>query len=60
MTIILKAISYTSKGTTTLLEKMKIDMSVKSTPFQYIPAKTPDVSPVVCCAFRLFKRALSM
>ena len=40
-----KATNPTSKNITAFLGKMKIDTSIEYIPFQYIPAKSPDVSP---------------
>lgn len=54
-----KATSHTSKTTTAFLEKMKTDTGIAYIPFQHIPAKSPDVSPMDYCAFGLLKRALS-
>ncbi|GBM17952.1 hypothetical protein AVEN_111098-1 [Araneus ventricosus] len=54
-----KATSCTSKGTTAFLEKMKTDTGIAYIPFQHIPVKSPDVSPVECYTFGLLKTALS-
>ncbi|GBN45107.1 hypothetical protein AVEN_138587-1 [Araneus ventricosus] len=54
-----KATSHTSKSTTALHEKMKTDTCIAYIPFQHIPAKSSDVSPMDYCVFGLFKRAIS-
>ncbi|GBM51342.1 hypothetical protein AVEN_110799-1 [Araneus ventricosus] len=54
-----KAASHTSKSTTALHEKMETDTCIAYIPFQHIPAKSPDVSPMDYFAFGLLKRALS-
>ncbi|GBN23068.1 hypothetical protein AVEN_233990-1 [Araneus ventricosus] len=54
-----KTTSHTSKSTTAFLEKMKTDTGIAFIPFQHIPSKSPDISPMDYCAFGLFKRALS-
>ena len=51
--------SHTPKFTAVSLEKMKIDQSLECIPFQPIPSKSADVSPMDFCAFGLLKRALS-
>ena len=38
---------------------MKTDAGIECMLFQYIPAKSPDVSPVDYCTFGLLERALS-
>ncbi|GBO14483.1 hypothetical protein AVEN_94971-1 [Araneus ventricosus] len=38
---------------------MKTDTGIAFIPFQHIPSKSPDISPMDYCAFGLFKRALS-
>ncbi|GBM50355.1 hypothetical protein AVEN_208960-1 [Araneus ventricosus] len=54
-----KATSHTAKGTTAFLEEMKTETGILYIPFQHIPPKSPDVSPMGYCAFGLLKRALS-
>ncbi|GBL78197.1 hypothetical protein AVEN_42767-1 [Araneus ventricosus] len=53
------ATSHTSKSTTAFLEKMKTDTGIVYIPFQHIPAKFLDISPIDYCALGLLKRALS-
>ena len=38
---------------------MNIDTSIECMPFQQIPLKSHDASPIDCCAFGLLKRLLS-
>ncbi|GBL97357.1 hypothetical protein AVEN_170474-1 [Araneus ventricosus] len=38
---------------------MKTDIGIAYIPFQHIPTKSPDVSPMDYCAFGLLKRVLS-
>ncbi|GBL81716.1 hypothetical protein AVEN_93492-1 [Araneus ventricosus] len=53
-----KATTPTSKSTTAFLEKMKTDTGTAYIPFQHIPVKSPELSPLDYCAFGLVKRAL--
>ncbi|GBM27937.1 hypothetical protein AVEN_146159-1 [Araneus ventricosus] len=53
-----KAPSRTSKSTTAFLVKVETDTGIAYIPFQHIPAKSPDVSPMGYRAFGLLKRAL--
>ena len=54
-----KATSHTSKRTPAFLEKKKINASIECIPFQYILAKSLDVSFAYFCAFCLLKKILS-
>ncbi|GBO46880.1 hypothetical protein AVEN_39946-1 [Araneus ventricosus] len=54
-----KDASHTSKSTTAFLEKMKTDTGIAHIPFQYIPTKSPDISPMDYCAFGLVKIVFS-
>ncbi|GBL69436.1 hypothetical protein AVEN_111809-1 [Araneus ventricosus] len=54
-----KATSHTSISNSAFLEKLKTDTVIAYIPFQYIPAMSPDASPMDYCAFSLLTRDLS-
>ena len=54
-----KASSHTAHSTCTFLEEMEQETGIKSIPFDHIPVKSPDCSPMDFCVFGLLKQALS-
>ena len=54
-----KASNHSSRSTTALLEKMKIDTNLEHVSFQNNPAKYPDISFMDYYAFVLLKKVLS-
>lgn len=53
-----KASSHTSRSTLAHLRKLEQETGIKAIPFEDIPVKSPDASPMDYCAFGLLKRAL--
>ena len=53
-----KASSHMSQSTTAYLAKKESETGIKYIPFDGIPVKSPDASPMDFCAFGLLKRAL--
>jgi hypothetical protein len=53
-----KASSHTSKTTRKYLREMEETTGIRSIPFEDIPVKSPDASPMDFCGFGLLKRAL--
>lgn len=54
-----KASSHTSRSTQRFLQQMATDTGIQAIPFQDIPVKSPDASPMDFCGFGLLKRALA-
>jgi len=53
-----KASSHTAASTRLYMEQMQDETGIHSIPFDDIPVKSPDASPMDFCAFGLLKRAL--
>ena len=53
-----KASSHTSKTTRSFMNRMQNETGINAIPFEDIPVKSPDASPMDFCAFGLLKRAL--
>lgn len=53
-----KASSHTSASTRVFLRRMEEETGIHSIPFEEIPVKSPDASPMDFCAFGLLKRAM--
>jgi hypothetical protein len=53
-----KASSHTSASTLQFLQNITSETKIKAIPFDHIPVKSPDASPMDFCAFGQLKRAL--
>lgn len=54
-----KASSHTSRSTVAYLQQLHQETGIRAIPFEDIPVKSPDASPMDFCAFGLLKRALA-
>lgn len=54
-----KASSHTSKSTRAYLTRMEEETGIRAIPFEDIPVKSPDASPMDFCGFGLLKSGLS-